>query len=54
MVERQFLWNGEMLNEEGKDKKEIKELGVVQWVSGPWSLCSVTCGGRGQQSRKVS
>ncbi|CAL8098404.1 unnamed protein product [Calicophoron daubneyi] len=50
-VQRNRLWTKGMMSDDPKDLATVHA--IVQWVEGPWSACSVSCGSTGQQYRIV-
>lgn len=50
-VQRNRLWTKGMLSDDPKSLVLNQE--IVQWVEGPWSACSTSCGEVGQQFRVV-
>ncbi|THD24739.1 AdamTS protein 3 [Fasciola hepatica] len=50
-VQRNRLWTKGMMSDDPKDMAGVHA--IVQWVEGPWSACSVSCGDTGQQFRVV-
>lgn len=50
-IQRNKLWFKGMQSDDPKDLATAHA--IVQWVEGPWSACSKTCGTTGQQYRVV-
>ncbi|KER24148.1 hypothetical protein T265_14484, partial [Opisthorchis viverrini] len=50
-IQRNRLWTKGMMSDDPKNLAVAHA--IVQWVEGPWSACSVSCGDTGQQFRTV-
>ncbi|KAG5446386.1 Mitochondrial Rho GTPase 1 [Clonorchis sinensis] len=50
-IQRNRLWTRGMMSDDPKNMAVAHA--IVQWVEGPWSACSVSCGDTGQQFRTV-